>query len=232
MVAAQLAGCPVRVHILHGMLHPSLAPTFATEMWCMTDKEASTANEFLPATCAAKCMISAESLRLRDAAGVLDKKERITISKPRILVLGTSTDPTYSIDMRIEDLCVVKSLIQSTQQSCEWRFRPHPGAIEPYREELGLAGVPVGDFSLRRLDEDLRWSHVIITPFSSVGVDAHNLGRIVFWNQAGRRNLFDIDALISDGIGTRMDFACFRTNLVRFFPNCQGIRERALHADL
>jgi hypothetical protein len=224
MEAAQMAGCPERVHYLHGLFHPSLTPTFATEMWCMSEREANCANETLPSSCKAKYVVSGESARMREAVGVLDQSSRSQVVTPRILVLGTSTDPTYAMDMRIEDLSAIKAIIQSNPSLLEWRFRPHPGAIDPYRNELRVSDITVDDFSLRSLDDDLRWSHVIITPFSSVGVDAHDLGRIVFWNQAGNRNLFDIDELVSEGVGIRMAPPEFATTLMSFFPKCHGIK--------
>lgn len=216
--AALAAGCPRRVHILHGMFHPSLGPTFATEMWCATEREAESAREHLPPECKAICVISDEAVRLRKAVGMLDPATLNGIQIPRILVLGTSTDPTYTAVMRKRDLATLDSLMRSAPGSFEWRFRPHPGAVEAYRGELEDASITVSDFSLRALDDDLRWAHIIITPFSSVGVQAHDLGRMVFWNQPADENMFDIESLISSGIGSRLDPHAFHEFVRRRFP--------------
>jgi len=55
-------------------------------------------------------------------------------------------------------------------------------------------------------------------------MDAHYLGSILFWNQAGNRNLFDIDELVSEGVGIRMAPPEFATTLMSFFPKCHGIK--------
>jgi len=105
-----------------------------------------------------------------------------------------------------------------------WRFRPHPGNIPRFREDLTALGMDQVDISTNSLRDDLQWAHAAGSPFSSVLVDMKQTGRKIFWVQEKIRPLYGVDELIREGYGIHVDSSSVVSRIREAF----GISENKL----
>lgn len=210
-----------RVFWLHGLAHESLQATFSTEMWCMRSAEASSMRSLLPPDCITLHVPSPRVRRLMETAGVRVAASKRSLTSLNFLVLGTGNDPVFTEAMREADLARLREIQISLGDSVNWRFRPHPGAMERYRIAVGAANLNMESFSVNQLDEDLKWCDAILAPYSSVSVEAHEIGRTVFWSLPSSQNLYGVSGLVDEGIGQRIDPVNAVTLVHEHFPAYQ-----------
>jgi hypothetical protein len=203
--AAWELGVPVRIHWVHGLRHASIQSTLATELWCMTPGDVRFFKDRVPVFCTPSVRKNPEAAELSAAIGVLDPASLRQGDPIHFLFLGPGLEASYTKEMRMADLAVIRKIQREFSDRIAWRFRPHPSAIERFRDELTHAGIDIQDFSTRHLHEDLKWSHAAGSAWSSLLLDISETGRPIFWVQAEIRSLGAVDELIADGIGTHLD---------------------------
>ena len=205
--AARRKGTSRRVHWTHGLRHASQRVTESSELWCLTPADARYFASRLPAGCTPHCRRSPEADHWLETIGLLPETARHNPPTLHFLVLGSGFDPGYSVEMSVADMKVIAAAINSLGERVRWRFRPHPGNIARFRQDMEDAGIQDADFSTRSLGEDLGWSHAVGSSFSSVLLDIEPTGRPIFWIQAETRTLYSVDQMIADGFGIQLDAA-------------------------
>lgn len=194
-----------RIHWTHGLRHSSHRATLASELWCLTSADAKHFATRVPTGCVALHRQSPESQKWVDAIGLLPPAVLRDPPTLHFLVLGSGFDPGYTPEMSVADMMVVRRAFQELGTRVHWRFRPHPGNIARFREDISAAGFGDIDFSGRSLEEDLRWSHAVGSAFSSVAIDIEPTGRPIFWILSEIRPLYSVDQMIAEGYGTHLD---------------------------
>ena len=198
-------GVPKRIHWAHGLRHASLQSTFSSELWCLIEPDVGYYRRILPAHCTPVHKQSPEALQLVQDIGILDKKDLQGLHSVNFLFLGNGFDSAYTDQMRIRDMEVIRQAMTTLKSQLNLRFRPHPGAVEKFKETLNELGLHDVDFSTRSLHEDLKWAHAVGGSFSSVLLDVLPTGRKVFWVQSEIRPLYGVDELIRQGYGIHVD---------------------------
>lgn len=207
-----------RIHWIHGLRHASLQSTLASELWCMTPGDVRFFEKCLPIYCTAHVKGNPEAAELAATISVLDPASLRESDSIHFLFLGPGEEKSYTKDMRMSDLAIIKSLQQHFNSRIQWRFRPHPSATDRFRKELIEAGITIEDFSSGHLHDDLKWAHAIGSSWSSLLLDVRATGRPIFWIQSEIRNLGAVDELIEDGIGVHLDATTGVDRLQQAFP--------------
>jgi hypothetical protein len=218
LVVAKEKNVPQRIHWAHGLRHNSLQSTFASELWCLTEPDAEYFRTVLPTDCLAIYKPSPEGLELAAKIGILDEEKRREARPVQFLFLGAGFDPDYSPAERLADLQVIRTGMEELGDRVVWRFRPHPGNIPNFLSDLEALGIKEPDISKNSLEDDIRWSHAVGTPFSSVGIDAKLAGRELFWVHAEIRSLYSVDKLIAAGFGIHIDSKSVSRKVTEAFP--------------
>jgi hypothetical protein len=203
-VAKQI-GVPERIHWAHGLRHASLQSTFASELWCLIEPDVPYYRRLLPADCTPVFKQSPESIELIQDIGILDENDLKELKVVNFLFLGNGFDSAYPAEASQADLSVIRTAMRELGAQVNWRFRPHPGNIPRFKEDLSALGLEQVDISTNSLRDDLQWAHAAGSPFSSVLVDMKQAGRKVFWVQETIRPLYGVDELIREGYGTHVD---------------------------
>jgi hypothetical protein len=203
-VARQM-GVPNRIHWAHGLRHASLQATLASELWCLIEPDVDYYHCILPAGCTPVYKQSPEALELIRNIGTLKENDLQGLETVNFLFLGNGFDASYNSDLSRADLAVIKTAMAGLGSQIQWRFRPHPGNIPRFLEDLAALGMSDVDISTTSLRDDLQWAHAAGSPFSSVLVDMKQTGRKIFWVQEEIRPLYGVDELIRDGYGTHVD---------------------------
>ena len=205
-VAAEM-GVPERIHWTHGLRHSSQRATLANRLWCLTATDARHFQPRVPPGCLATHRPSPESIHWLNTIGPLPPQILHNPPSVHFLVLGSGFDPGYTRDMSLADLRVITTARDTLGDRVQWRFRPHPGNIQRFRDHLAEVGLKDIDFSTRTLADDLQWSHAVGSTFSSVAMDIEPTGRPIFWILSEIRPLYSVDQMITDGYGTHLDAA-------------------------
>lgn len=190
-----------RIHWIHGLRHASLQSTLSTELWCMTPGDVRFFKKRVPNFCTPRVKKNPEALELAETIGVLDPTTIDNQMPINFLFLGPGLETSYTKEMRMADLAVIRKIQLELGSDISFRFRPHPSAVERFRSELDEASIEIEDFSSRHLHDDLRWAHAVGSSWSSLLLDIQETGRVIFWVQAEIRSLGAVDELIADGIG-------------------------------
>ena len=194
-----------RRHGIHGLRPASLQANRATEHWSMTPGDQRFLSTRVPDYCQVTVKENPEAHDLAREIGVLDFSTSSIKLPLHFLVLGPGANASYTKEMRLADLAVIKQLQDEFGTQIRFRFRPHPSRFERFRCELLEAKIMVKDFQLRPLYEDLKWSHVVGSATSSLMLDWVHTGRKIFWIQAELRSICAVDELVEDGIGIHLD---------------------------
>lgn len=205
-VAADLR-VPQRVHWAHGLRHASLQATFATELWCLVKPDVAYYRERLPPDCVPVYKQSPEAIELIDKIGILEESDLLGLDPVHFLFLGNGFDAAYTAEQSRADLAVIRTAMRELGSRVKWRFRPHPGNIPRFKEDLEALGMSDVEISTNSLHDDLKWAHAAGSPFSSVLVDVKQTGRKIFWVLDQIRPLYGVDELIREGYGTHVDQA-------------------------
>jgi hypothetical protein len=203
--AAAECEVPNRIHWLHGLAHVSHCPTFATEIWCSSSAECEMLRNILPGSCIPVHVSSPRVKNLINEIGIISHNDRQKIKAVKILVLGTGNDPNFTEDMRKNDLHRLQSIQELLGSSAIWRFRAHPSARKRYKTAIIDAGLIMESFSDNTLEVDLKWCDIVFAPYSSVAVEAHEIGRLVFWTLPINEDLYGVSDLVNLGIGQRIN---------------------------
>lgn len=201
---ARKLGIPHRVHWVHGLRHASLQSTLSTELWCMTEGDVRFFNTRVPEYCVPKVKRNPEADMLVASVGVRTPEQKDAMRPVHFLFLGPGLETSYTQEMRMADLAVIKRAQDALGNEAAWRFRPHPSARERFHEELEAAGIVVSDFSSNTLIDDLKWSDAVGSSWSSLLLDVRETGRPIFWVQAEVRPLGGVNELIADGVGVHV----------------------------
>ncbi len=216
--AAWEMGVPERIHWIHGLRHASIQATLATELWCMTPGDVRFFKKRVPDACTPIVKDNPEAVELVEHVGVLDL-DTIKAGTPlHFLFLGPGLDASYTREMRMSDLAIIRQMQETFGERISWRFRPHPSAKDRFKCELNESGIVVNDFSTRHLHDDLKWAHAVSSSWSSLLLDVRATGRPIFWIQSEIRSLGAVDELIEDGIGVHLDAAVGVERLAKAFP--------------
>ena len=203
--AARQLQVPRRIHWVHGLRHASIQATLATELWCMTPGDVRYFQPRVPDFCTVSVKRNPETDELVRDVGVLTPADFAGLEQIHFLFLGPGTEASYTREMRMADLAIIRKAQQELGDRIAWRFRPHPSAADRFRLELVEAGITVEEFTTGPLNEDLKWAHAVGSSWSSLLLDIRETGRPIFWVQAEIRNLGAVDELIADGIGIHID---------------------------
>ncbi len=217
LAVAEEIGVPERIHWTHGLRHSSQRATLANRLWCLTATDARHFQPRVPPGCLATHRPSPESIHWLNTIGLLPPETLRNPASVRFLVLGSGFDPGYTREMSLSDLGVIASVGKALGDRVQWRFRPHPGNIARFREDLTSVGLHEIDFSTRPLAEDLEWSHAVGSTFSSVAMDIEPTGRPIFWILSEIRPLYSVDQMIADGYGTHLDAATAAARIREIF---------------
>lgn len=203
-VAAEI-GVAERIHWTHGLRHASQRVTLANQLWCLTPNDARYFQSKVPPGCVACHRPSPESEHWLKTIGPLPPDILQNPPCVHFLVLGSGYDPGYTREMSLADLGVIANARDALGDRVQWRFRPHPGNIPRFRDDLAATGLKNIDFSTRNLAEDLQWSHAVGSTFSSVAMDIEPTGRPIFWIMSAIRPLYSVDQMIREGYGIHLD---------------------------
>jgi len=199
------AGVPTRIHWAHGLRHASLQSTLATELWCLIEPDVNYYRALLPKNCEPIYKQSPEALELIRDIGILDENDLRGLECIHFLFLGNGFDASYTSDLSRADFKVIQTAMAGLGSQVRWRFRPHPGNIPSFRQDLAALGMEDVEVSTNPLRDDLQWAHAAGSPFSSVLVDMKQTGRKIFWVQEKIRPLYGVDELIREGYGIHID---------------------------
>ncbi len=217
LTAAAETGVSERIHWTHGLRHSSQRVTLANQLWCLTSTDARYFQPKLPPGSTAIHRPSPESIHWLKNLGPLPPEILQNPPSVHFLVLGSGFDPGYTLEMSLADLRVIATARDALGPRVQWRFRPHPGNIQRFRDDLSKVGLHDIDFSTRTLAEDLQWSHAVGSTFSSVAMDIEPTGRPIFWILAEIRPLYSVDQMIADGYGTHLDAATAAAKIREIF---------------
>lgn len=207
LAVAGETGIAERIHWTHGLRHSSQRVTLANQLWCLKANDAHYFQSKVPHGCVACHRPSPESIQWLETIGRVPPETLRNPSAIRFLVLGSGFDPGYTREMSLADLGVIAKASKDLGDRVHWRFRPHPGNIQRFREDLAAVGLHEIDFSSRTLAEDLEWSDAVGSTFSSVAMDIEPTGRPIFWIHAEIRTLYSVDQMIREGYGIHIDSA-------------------------
>mgnify|MGYP000937766134 FL=1 len=222
-VAKQM-GVPNRIHWAHGLRHASLQSTLASELWCIIESDVDYYRPILPEGCKPVYKQSPEAIELIQGIGILGEDELQSLPTVNFLFLGNGFDSAYTSDLSRADMAVIRTAMAGLGTQVCWRFRPHPGNIPRFREDLTALGMDQVDISTNSLRDDLQWAHAAGSPFSSVLVDMKQTGRKIFWVQEKIRPLYGVDELIREGYGIHVDSSSVVSRIREAF----GISENKL----
>jgi len=198
---------PRRIHWIHGLRHASIQSTLATELWCMTPGDVRYFETRIPDYCTATLKRNPEADELAEKIGYFNPHQIQKRGHIRFLFLGPGKEASYTREMRMADLAIIRAIQEELGALVEWRFRPHPSARERFQAELDEADIRIPDFSGRDLNDDLKWADAVGSSWSSLLLDVRETGRPIFWIQSEIRNLGAVDELIADGIGTHLNMS-------------------------
>lgn len=217
-VSASELEIPSRIHWYGGMRHAMLQSTLSTELWCQTLSDARYYQNKIPSQCKALFMENPERVKLGNDLGIINR-DQIHEGPLRFLFLGPGSNPVYTKSMRMADLSVIKSVQNAFGNKIVWRFRPHPGKVQRFHDELSEAEVTSDDFSTRPLNDDLKWAHAIGTATSTLLLDLVKTDRKLFWIQYNLRSISSVDEHLADGIGIHLDYDACVHKLSQIYPH-------------
>lgn len=187
-----------RVHWCHGLRHATWQVTLASELVCNTEGDVRYFVGRVPAECKAVCRSNPRVLAIAKAVGtprVLDAGE-----SPNILFMSQGPESPYTPQMRLDDLKLLGSLVVSRNGAL--RVRPHPREnLELLKEALAKAGIQRYEFSTEGLVEDLQWSDIVGTSWSTGLLEAHACGRECYWINNQIESFPVVQELVEEGIG-------------------------------
>jgi len=191
-----------RIHWCHGFRHATWQVTLASELVCNTKGDARYFESRVPAGCNVVHQPNPRVLAIAEAVGPARVLNHDDV--PNILFMSQGPESPYTPEMRLKDLRLLKRLV--TERNALLRVRPHP------RENLGLlkealdrAGVKNYSLSSEDLAEDLRWSDVVCTSWSTALLEAYACGRECIWVNANVDQFPVVQELIGDGVGYLFD---------------------------
>ena len=215
--AAKECGIPKRVHWIHGLRHSSIQSTYATELWCMTGGDVRFFKTRVPKYCTPIEKRNPETDLMVAAVGIKRPAKYKGAEPVHFLFLGPGLESSYTDEMRKKDMAVIQQAQSGLGNFVEWRFRPHPSAVDRFRDELKEAGVSADDFSSNSLEEDLVWSDAVGSSWSSLLLDIRETGRPIYWIQDEVRSVGGVDELIADGVGIHASRDNFIESLSNIF---------------
>ncbi len=187
-----------RVHWCHGLRHASWQVSLATELVCNTEGDVRYFSGRVPSECKVVCRPNPRVLEIAKEVG--SPKAQLAEHQPHLLFMSQGPESPYTPEMRLKDLRLLKLLVD--ERDALLRVRPHP------RENLGLlkeallkAGVNNYELSCEGLIEDLRWSDVVSTSWSTGLLEAQACGRECIWVNASVDQFAIVQELLNEGVG-------------------------------
>jgi len=190
-----------RIHWVHGLRHHSLQATSSSELWVLTDGDVEFFSDKVGDHCKVIQHQNPFAMMLCERLGRWIPGNCAATGTVRFLFLGPGGESSYTDSMRKSDLAILKIAQEAMGSRVEWRFRPHPAVRKRFYRELKETGLSVTDFSENELTDDIAWSDVVGSSWSSLLLDIHATGRPIFWVQASMRSLGGADELIRAGVG-------------------------------
>ncbi|MBA3650798.1 MAG: hypothetical protein H0W66_04765 [Chthoniobacterales bacterium] len=192
---ARSQGCRV-VHFFHGLPGATHQVTSATDVCVFSALEKDWLETRAPPGTRVHAIGNPRMEEIRKRVG--PPRRRAKDEPFRALFFSQGPGSDYTPAMRRQDL----GILARDQGSWHLRVRPHPTESEKLlREDLALAGLEVNEISSQSLLDDLTWSDVALTSFSTALLEAAVCGRICYWVNAQDYSIAAAQALRAQGIG-------------------------------
>lgn len=186
-------------HICHGLPHAAHAVTRSTDLVPFTEADANWFRERVPSTCQIHTGGNPRMNVMKEKVG--PPRRRPTGDKLHVLFFAQGVETPYTKEMMKEDLSILK-LPEGLAHLVDLRIRIHPReTVMSTKDIVDEVGLQVSAFSSGPLEEDLAWSDVCATSWSTALLEGIACGRQAFWINARNDRLARTGLLMDAGYG-------------------------------
>jgi hypothetical protein len=187
-------------HYCHGLAHAAHQVSNATDLVAFNDIDANWFRASIPSQ--TKVHSSGNPRLKRLATNVGRPRSRKPGDPLHLLYFAQVVETPYTSAQRMEDFALL-DVNNFFGSNIVLRIRPHPrDSVNSLCEDLQLSGVFRYELSSNSLEDDLIWSDICASSWSTANLDAIACGRPTYWLNARNDRFAMSGAMIDAGIGS------------------------------